>query len=116
VKDGTVQKRKMLLPRALATAGVLAAMSTLVVTDAIGATLPTVTTATGNAYGVKAAGAITALSLGIVPVNVPETPTVSTTNSVLTSTKTLASAYVPLACAFFTATCVVNSHGAKVST
>ncbi len=107
---------KQTLSRALTTAGVAAALSAFVVTDASGATLPTVTTATGSAYGVKAAGAATALTLGIVPVNLAETPSVSTTNSALASTKTLVSAYVPTLCSLFTPTCVVNAHAAKVST
>lgn len=108
---------RLRLRRGLAVASCLAALSGVVlVQPATGATLPTVTTASGSAYGIKASGAFTALTLALVPVNVPETPTVATTNSSLTSTKTLASAYVPTLCSLFTPTCVVNAHVARVST
>ena len=104
------------LARAVGTAALATAMSAFAIGSALGATLPTVTTASGNAYGIKAAGAVTALTLAAVPVNVPETPLVSTTNSLLTSSRTLASTYVPTVCALFTPSCAVELHGAKVST
>ncbi len=115
-KDGRQMNQRTTLRRALATAGVAAVTCLFVATDAVAATLPTVTTATGNAYGIKASGNVTALTLGLVPLNVPETPSVSTSNSPLTSTKTLASSYVPLACVLFTPTCAINAHATKVTT
>ena len=104
-------------PRLLLGTAAFAGITTVAaVTGASAATLTTVTTATGSAFGIKSAGAITAATLALVPVNVPETPTVTTTNSSVASTKTVASVYVPLACALFTPTCAVNAHTLKAST
>lgn len=104
------------LTRALAASGLGAGITALTITAAVGATLTTVGTATGNAYVVKAAGNVTVLTLALAPVNIPETPSVSTTNTALTSTKTAASLYVPTACVLLTATCAVNVQGLTAST
>lgn len=111
--------KRATFPRLLFLTTALTAIVSLAVTSASAATLSSVTTATGNAYGIKASGAVTAATLALVPVNIPETPTVSTTNTSAlapATTKTLASVYVPTLCAFFTPTCAVNAHALKVST
>ncbi|MGH9189838.1 MAG: choice-of-anchor P family protein [Acidimicrobiales bacterium] len=107
---------RAVFPRVMFLTAALTAVISLAVTSASAATLSSVTTATGSAYGIKGSGAITAATLALVPINIPETPTVATTNSALASTKTVASVYVPTLCAFFTPTCAVNAHALKVST
>ena len=101
----------------IAFAAALTGTIALGVTGANAATLSSITTATGSAYGIKGSGIVTvAGTLAAVPVNIPETPTVTSTNSTTTQNKTLASAYVPSLCAFLTPTCVVNTHVVKATT